>query len=50
MPRPIHDQVAYDNAVKVVHTLAGHALKHDQDDYLSLMAMLVEDYESENVP
>lgn len=49
MPRPIHDRVAYDNAVEIVHALAGHKLNHDQDDYLALMAKLVEDYESENV-
>ncbi len=49
MPRPIHDKVAYDNAVEVVHALAGHKLNHDQDDYLAIMAKLVEDYESENV-
>jgi len=50
MPRPIHDKVAYDNAVEVVHALAGHKLNHDQDDYLAIMAKLVEDYESEKVP
>jgi HTH-type transcriptional regulator/antitoxin HigA len=50
MPRPIHDKVAYDNAVEVVHALAGHKLNHDQDDYLAIMAKLVEDYENENVP
>ena len=50
LPRPIHDKVAYDNAVEVVHALAGHKLNRDQDDYLALMAKLVEDYESENVP
>src|ERR1700682_4141602 len=50
MPRPIHDQVAYDNAVEVVHALAGHKLNHDQDDYLAIMAKLVEDYENENLP
>ena len=49
MPRPIHDRVAYDNAVEIVQALAGHKLNHDQDDYLALMAKLVEDYESENV-
>ncbi|MFZ5494912.1 MAG: helix-turn-helix domain-containing protein [Verrucomicrobiota bacterium] len=49
MPRPIHDKVAYDNAVEVVRALAGHKLNRDQDDYLALMAKLVEDYESENV-
>src|SRR4051812_3525552 len=49
MPRPIHDKVGYDNAVEIVHALAGHKLNHDQDDYLAIMAKLVEDYESENV-
>jgi antitoxin component HigA of HigAB toxin-antitoxin module len=49
LPRPIHDKVAYDNAVEIVHALAGHKLNRDQDDYLALMAKLVEDYESENV-
>jgi HTH-type transcriptional regulator/antitoxin HigA len=49
MPRPIHDKVAYDNAVDVVHALAGHKLNHDQDDYLAIMSGLVEDYERENV-
>jgi len=50
MPRPVHDKVAYDNAVEVVHALAGHKLNHDQDDYLAIMAKLVEDYENETVP
>lgn len=50
MPRPIRDKVAYDNAVEMVHALAGHRLNRDQDDYLALMARLVEDYENENVP
>jgi HTH-type transcriptional regulator/antitoxin HigA len=50
LPRPIHDKVAYDNAVEIVHALAGHKLNRDQDDYLELMAKLVEDDESENVP
>ena len=49
MPRPIHDKVAYENAVEVVHALAGHKLNHDQDDYLAIMSGLVEDYERENV-
>jgi HTH-type transcriptional regulator/antitoxin HigA len=50
MPRPIHDKVAYNNAVEVVHALAGHKLNPDQDDYLAIMAKLVEEYESEHVP
>jgi HTH-type transcriptional regulator/antitoxin HigA len=49
MPRPIHDKVAYDNAVEAVHALAGHKLNRDQDDYLAIMSGLVEDYERENV-
>ena len=49
MPRPIHDKLAYENAVEVVHALAGHKLNHDQDDYLAIMSGLVEDYERENV-
>jgi len=50
MPRPIHDKVAYDNAVEIIHALTGHKLNYDQDDYLTIMAKLVEDYENENVP
>lgn len=50
MPLPFHDKGAYDTAVEVVQSLAGHKLNHDQDDYLAIMAKLVEDYESENVP
>ena len=42
--------MSYDNAEEVVPALAGHKLNHDQDDYLAIMAKLVEDYESENVP
>jgi len=45
-----HDKVAYDKAVDVVHALTGHKLNHDKDDYLAIMARLLEDYESENVP
>jgi HTH-type transcriptional regulator/antitoxin HigA len=50
MPRPIHDKVGYDNAVEVVHALAGHKLNRDQDDYLAIMAKLIEEYETETVP
>lgn len=50
MPRPIHDDIAYENAVEAVHALAGHKLNRDQHDYLALMAGLIESYEKENVP
>ena len=50
VPRPIHDRAAYDNAVEIVHALAGFKLNHDQEDYLELMGRLVEDYERETNP
>ena len=50
VPRPIHDRATYENAVEVVHALAGFKLNRDQDDYLELMAKIVEDYERETVP
>jgi antitoxin component HigA of HigAB toxin-antitoxin module len=50
VPRPIHDQASYDNAVKIVHALTGHKLNRDQDDYLESMAKIIEDYELETIP
>lgn len=50
LPRPIHDQVSYDNAVEVVHGLVGFKLNRDQEDYLELMGKLIEDYETETSP
>jgi HTH-type transcriptional regulator/antitoxin HigA len=50
VPRPIHDRAAYNNAVEVVHALAGFKLNRDQEDYLELMAKIIEDYERETSP
>lgn len=50
VPRPIHDKVAYDNAVEIVHGLVGFKLTKDQDEYLELMAKIIEDYEREQLP
>ena len=50
VPRPIHDRTSYDNAVEIVRALAGFRLNRDQDDYLELLAKLVEDYERATVP
>jgi len=50
VPRPIHDKAGYDNAVEIVHALAGFKLNRDQDDYLELMGKLIEDYERETIP
>jgi HTH-type transcriptional regulator / antitoxin HigA len=49
VPRPIHDRASYENAVELVHALAGFKLNRDQDDYLELMAKIVEDYERETL-
>ncbi len=49
IPRPIHDQAAYDNTVEVIDALAGHKLNADQEDYLELLSQLVEAYESEHL-
>ncbi len=49
VPRPIHDATTYDNAVEIVHALVGFKLNRDQEDYLELMAKLVEDYEHETM-
>ena len=49
VPRPIHDTTSYDNAVEIVHALVGFKLNRDQEDYLKIMAKLVEDYEHETM-
>ena len=49
-PRPIHDRIAYDNAVEVVDAMAGFKLNRDQEDYLEVMSQLLETYEAETLP
>jgi HTH-type transcriptional regulator/antitoxin HigA len=50
VPRLIHDEASFDNAVEIVHALVGFKLNRDQDDYLELVTRLIEDYERETVP
>jgi HTH-type transcriptional regulator / antitoxin HigA len=50
VPRPIHDEVGYKNAVEIIDALAGHQVNEDQDDYLLVLSGLVERYESESQP
>ena len=50
VPRPISDKIAYENMVAIVDALAGHALNHDQEDYLEILSDLIESYEEEKVP
>jgi len=49
IPRPIHDKVAYENAVEIIDALAGHKLSKDQEDYLEAMALFVHEYERQLV-
>ena len=49
-PRPIHDEVSYENTVEFVDALAGQKLNADQDDYLLLLSGLVEQYEADTLP
>ncbi len=49
VPRPLHDQAEYENAVEIVDQLAGHELNADQDDYLDLLSDLVAAYEEQHV-
>lgn len=50
VPRPIHDDVGYKNAVEIVDALAGQQVNEDQDDYLLVLSGLVERYETESLP
>ena len=47
--RPIHDEIEYDNAVKVVEWLAGlERMNPDQEDYFDLLTDQIEKYDNEH--
>jgi HTH-type transcriptional regulator/antitoxin HigA len=50
VPRPIHDEVEYQNTVEVIDALAGQQVNEDQEDYLLVLSGIVERYESETLP
>lgn len=50
LPRPLHDQVEFQNLLEVADVMAGHDLTPDQEDYFELLCRLIEDYEKERVP
>ena len=50
VPRPIHDEVGYQNIVEVIDALAGQQVNEDQEDYLLVLSGIVERYESETLP
>jgi HTH-type transcriptional regulator / antitoxin HigA len=50
MPRPLHDEVDYRNALKALDAMAGFKLNGDQEDYFDAIATFVEKYEAEHHP
>ena len=48
MPRPLHDDVDYRNALAVLDSMAGFKLNPDQEDYFDAIATFVERYEAEH--
>jgi antitoxin component HigA of HigAB toxin-antitoxin module len=47
--RPIHDKAGHENALEVIHALAGLELNPDQEDYFEVLAIIVNDYEAKNM-
>ena len=47
-PRPIHDEVEFQNVTEITDAMAGHKLTPDQEDYFDLLCRLIEDYEKEH--
>lgn len=50
MPRPLHDEVDYANALAVLDAMAEFQMNPDQQDYFEAVATFVEKYESVNHP
>ena len=48
MPRPLHDDVDYRNALAVMDAMAGFEMNADQQDYFEAIATFVEKYEAEH--
>jgi antitoxin component HigA of HigAB toxin-antitoxin module len=48
MPRPLHDEVDYRNALNVLDAMAGFGMNADQADYFEAISTFVEKYEAEN--
>ncbi len=46
MPRPLHDEVDYRNALTVLDAMAGWEMNVDQEDYFEAVATFVEKYET----
>lgn len=48
MPRPLHDDVDYRNALSVLDAMAGFEMNSDQEDYFEAIATFVEKYEAKH--
>ncbi len=48
MPRPLHDEVDYRNALVMLDAMAGFEMNADQEDYFEAVSTFVEKYESEH--
>jgi antitoxin component HigA of HigAB toxin-antitoxin module len=48
--RPLHDKVDADNATEITDAMAGHDLTQDQEDYFSVLATLIDEYEQAHRP
>src|ERR1700730_1750643 len=49
LPRPISDEIAYENAMEFVNWLAVRANNKEQIDFLELVSQLINDYESSDL-
>jgi HTH-type transcriptional regulator/antitoxin HigA len=48
MPRPLHDEVDYRNALAVLDAMAGFKMNADQQDYFEAIATFIEKYEAQH--
>jgi len=48
--RPLHDKVDLANATEITDAMAGHDLNPDQEDYFTVLATLIDEYERANSP
>ncbi|MGA3065296.1 MAG: transcriptional regulator [Tepidisphaeraceae bacterium] len=48
MPRPLHDEVDYRNALRMMDAMVGLKMNRDQSDYFEAIATFVEKYEAEH--
>ena len=50
LPRPIHDDVAFQNTIEMADVFAGQEHNRDQADYFEVLCGFIGDYESAHEP